>query len=378
MTALQRYPYMLVQDNGVTLPHPTSARVQVGYHIQYAQADVSFMSLSSLPQPWDVITIVMGASEASAQLRFTGFYICPTYGYYPQSIKLTCWGKLGRASQQYHSGDTDMSHNLSAPNGHGATDQALVATLLADAGLCSYPTTGYPQTNIPAGIGGTGRILGTISQSAGFAADTSTSGLDFINKLDQICLGYKTWDLADGSIVRQPVTAVPGAIGTQNWTFTEGLDIVKGSNTQDITSAKNMAVVTGWTGIKNGNTWPVQIKQANASLMFGGNQWYSQVSMSSAMIEWDLDSRRIANNGQGLAADAVANWLLQEQNRWIENLTLNTPRDDMILPNQTILVNSPTRLGVDRVYYVKGTDCQITDKNNWQQTLTLTGTVPPG
>ena len=436
-----RRPVLEVLLNGTPITNPLAARAQLGYNMRYGQGEATFRSLSGVTiVPSDTVQIVMGASSATAAARFTGFLAQTAPSLYEQLNKLNLWGNLGRAQLIAHSGDTDMSvssapawqpstaypiagtpairtvnhagnvYGLVTPgtsassggptgtsqsitdgscvwaygwpnlgvNGHGAPDQAIVATLLADAKILSS----YPPP-IPAAIGGMGRLLGTISQARGFDCDPNTKLLEFIELLDGVCGtvsggvggGWRTFDTPDGTVTRQLITTLPAA--EPAFTFTEGVDILRADILQDITTARNQIVQDGYDGDSNTREYIAQ--GANGYLLGpGGAQWYATDKRSSAMIEFDTEAHRVAadsTGSTGISCQEVANWQLGEQNRFIEKATFVTQRDDVIPLGATILIASP-HLGVSRNYWVQQTDCQAARTGAFNQTLNCLGSIP--
>ena len=96
------------------------------------------------------------------------------------------------------------------------------------------------------GIGGTGIVLGTVSHGRGFDWLEGESGTSFIERLDSICLGYRTYDTFDGTIVRTQIAGSPAV--TADYTFTEGVDIYRATESTTILEARNRVIVAGFPG----------------------------------------------------------------------------------------------------------------------------------
>jgi hypothetical protein len=379
VTTYLRQPILTVSVNGIPLSEVISARCQIGYTLSIAQAEVELPSLPEGLVPFDTVEVFMGATEATIEVRFTGYVTQIENELYPKAVKLTCRGNLQKAETYAAMTDVDMtSYAYYLINGgtFGHTDETMVSTILYIVGL----TTGYtPSGETPyTGIGGTGTMLGKTVPfvNTAFTWNTGESGLSFIQKLDSVCLGYCTFELADGSIVRQQISALPAVSASK--TFTEHVDIYRATALDTILEAKNRIKVSGWQ--RNNNTDAAK-NEATAdaenywfNILSGSTQWYVQHSLSSAMIEGSLID---GVDPAGLECQAVADWQLAELNVRRLRVNLTTPRDDNIAPGATIAINSPTRLGITtQNFWVQEVACEVNRQNQFAQNLVCLGVVP--
>lgn len=370
MSTTIRTPSLTVTRNGTPLSDVVSARTQHGFNMRVAEATVVCRALPSGIMPWDEIEITVGASAGTAAVRFTGYFIAPESQLYPQEVTLQCRGKLARAEVYEAPNNIDMSRYSAFIAGYdvsyGSTDQTMVATILY---LCRVIPGWGNGPYLGADIGGTGKTLGLVSKNRGFEYREGETGLSFIERLDAVCLGYRTYDTFDGTVVRTLITAVP--TGAADWpTFTEGADIFRASYGKTIIEAKNKIIVNGFPGWEN-ETEIRKVAQGGNQFLLNtdGSQYYQVEHISSAMIESEL------TGGTGLSCQEVAEWQLNELNRYSERITLTTPRDDLIAAGDIIAVYAPSRLALATTkFWVQSVDVERSRSGGFSQVLTcITG-----
>lgn len=363
MTNTYRQTSLAVTHNGAPLTGVLSANVSLGLGSRVASAQVEVSSLPTGLVPWDTIAITMGGTAGTAATRFTGYFVSADKVLWPKRVVLNCRGKLARAEALEAETNVDMS---SAGAGH--LDQVMVATVLYICGLSGdFVPSGETEMD---GIGGTGKTLGKYAKARGFQWDEGSSGLSFIDRLDQVCLGYRTYDTFDGTIKRTQITTVPAATAVA--TFTEHVDIAAASETTTILEARNKIIVTGFPGYEGNAAITYTALGANPFLVNAGGQWYLTHKTSAQMIE-----KQNAGAGDGLSCEEVANWLLGEKNSYRESVQLTTPRDDVIEPGDTIEVVSPTRLGItSRKFWVEGVSVGIGQNGAFSQSFTCLTGIP--
>jgi len=274
-------------------------------------------------------------------------------------------GKLVLAERYENPTQLDMSNA-----GVGATDEVLVSTALYYCNLAGAWTPADAPTAMT-GIGGTGKTLGTVAKDRAFSWFAGASGIAFIDMLDGVCLGYRTYDTFDGTIKRTQITTIPAASGSA--TFTEHVDILAATDTTTILEASNRVIVSGFAGMLGNAPISYTASGGNSFLVVDGVQWYVTSNLGSATIE----KQNTADAGDGLSCEEVANWLLDERNRYRERVELTTPRDDVIEPGNTIAVVSPTRLGIDsRRFWVETVTARIDQAGSFTQSFTCLSGVP--
>ena len=369
-----RTPFLEVKINGSAVDGVLEARTQLGYNLAIAQGEVTLTELPAGCDPFSPVQITMGAATPGV-VRFTGMVTQIEHELYPKTIKVTCRSNLQRAEIFQTQTDIDMTSyatvvNLQGGVGeYGHTDEDTVSTCLYLCGIYAGPEDWQPY--VTPGIGGTGIILGkTVADgNSGFTWVTGESALSFIQKLDAICLGYRIFDLADGTTVRQAISALPSL--TASKTFTEHVDIYRAMALDTVLEAKNRVTVRGFKKELN--------QRFNAPLpaiTFAANQWLEV--LSGAAPDWYVThtfSSAMIEDG-GISPDMVAAWLLAELNVRRLRVNLTTHRDDDIAPGATIAIVSPTRLGITtQNFWVQEVSCEVNRQNQFSQSLICIGVV---
>lgn len=363
--SIYRQPVITVTVDGAALTDVVSASVSLGLSSQIASAEIGVHALPAGLLPWSAVVVTLGATAATAAVRFTGYFIEARQALYPSRIMLSCRGKLVLAELHENETELDLSDG-----GTGATDEVMVSTLLYHAGLSGAWTPADAPTAM-ADIGGTGKTLGTIAKDAAFTWFAGASPMAFINVLDGVCLGYRTYDTFDGTIKRTQLVMIPSI--TSAATFTEHVDIASAQETQTIAEVSNRIVVTGFPGLEGNAPITYTAETNNPFLQVAGVPWYVTSNLGSGVIE----KQNTADAGDGLSCEEIALWLLAEKNRYREFVDLTTPRDDVIAPGDTITVQAPTRLGMtNRRFWVESLTVGIDEGGAFSQTLRCLAAIP--
>jgi hypothetical protein len=220
-----------------------------------------------------------------------------------------------------------------------ATDQNMVQAILNQVPNFSY--TG-------ADIGGTGRTFGGLAQIA-LSWAPYMSGIELIQKLDAVCLGFKTFEVFSGRPVRMQIYGYPS--GTVESTFTEGVDVRSGRGTRSIEQLVNSSYVEGIT-VPGSNGFAVIFDYVISANDFQPSGQPVVEQYKSELIEAPAGSGDYAagstsfgsglgNFAIGLSPTDVANWRLSERNRELVDITLTTFRDDLLAPGHTYAILSP-------------------------------------
>lgn len=206
ITAIVRTPYLFVFDDtaAVGVPQVLSARAAHGRDMRIAEATVRCTAIPAGTHYYDQISIVMGATAETAVTRFVGYLVDYDRAHWPREVTLLLRGRLILAEimDNTHVGGTDLVEGV------GATDQDIVTSVLETCGLDGGLVF----------IGGTGRTLGTVARDSYLWAE-GEKALAYIERLDEICLGYRTFDDPSGVVTRRAVSTV-GALADQIITVT--------------------------------------------------------------------------------------------------------------------------------------------------------------
>lgn len=322
-----------------------SARAEANFADPVSKGYVQFPTEPSWNHG-DELSIEMGNGYNQVE-RFRGTLLQGDYLNNPQTVSLTARGPLHRVLK--YRNPNPKGTNLIELTGGPATDEQIVQAVLNTAGI--------PYVF----IAGTGIVRGAVAPD-GFKWKYGESAMEYINRLDQASLGYRLIESLDGGIYRTQVIGRPRG-GDSDYLFTEGIDIYEGGQGQRSTYERYEAVTVSGFDYGDG-LGPVSYTNGSANSVF---------AFSSPMFESidDSDSRG------GLSCAAQADYLYQEVNREVVRLSgMSTPRDDLIGPGQTHVINS-LLLGVQESLWVMGVSCEITI-NEFVQTMEYIGGGSPG
>lgn len=310
---------------------------------------------------WDVLSVSAGLvvntptgpndpTNQGLLERFRGFVWDPGHDLWPMSSTMLGRGPLILAdrqkvpsdeemdaiknppvSVQYEAPGVDLSVN---PDTNAAwCDSDMITWVLGKCGLTSRIGV----------IGGLPHILGSQAFDQ-FCWSRRESGLSFIEKLDSMGMGWRTYELppcccVDGSktIYRTRMSMLPD-VGNVRATFWEGRDLLAGSSLQRSPSMiRNVVRVEGW----NPGDYPqVSVKVGVHPVPPPNvtNPLDTEYFSSSLIENTDPDPPT------GVSTSEVADWLLEEKLHDWRQGTIETWRDDAIGAGQSVYVNSP-RLG---------------------------------
>jgi hypothetical protein len=266
------------------------------------------------------------------------------------------------------------------PGGAGASDESMVRAVLT---ACGVPFT---DTN----IAGTGKALGSVFvdlddllQPGPFTWAEQATGLDFIEQLDAVSVPdsgdgrYRTFESLGGEVYRTPLVTAPAA--APDFSFTEGVDVLEATITRDPAGAANRVVVTGAPSPLGaivpgeGGTEYFAVSSEFAPYlppgMPDGPSGYPEAT--AAFASPLIEKGTIAEPGDVISCQAVADFLLGEYNAVIDTLEFSTPRDDLLGPGQTIHLDS-ARLGLtdpDRHYWVLHLEITLDERGAFTQRL---------
>lgn len=300
---------------------------------------------------YDDVSIVVDGT-----VRWSGVLYQVDRSLYPRSVSLICKGRLQFAADYKLQSDFSREEKglqlADLMGGTSATDQNVVSAVLAYVGV----STGGGS------IGGTGTVLGTIGPET-FVWNSSDTALGYIQKIDAISLGYRTFESAAGQIYRAQISSRP--TGDPDFTFTEGEDIAEGSSSRTVQDAYNSVRVGGYSvgDYADPRVW-----------------FQSEGGVNSRTYSWNnemVERRAEASPGQGFSCEAEAGYWLGELNREIVKVTMRTPRADVFGPGQIHLVQGPEgssdRLGVGEKLWVQRCDGELRSDGGFSQSLTYIG-----
>lgn len=327
---------------GSSVDNAFSARVSLGYDMSYGTASVDIAGEWPGGNFGDQVDIfVLG------EHWFSGVLIEVGYAFYPRVTTAQARGRMSVLEQFRPPGEIDRTDGLPLDDltGGPASDEDIVAAALS---LANLTTNG-------GNIAGTGIVMGTIAPNE-FSWRSNENALQYIQRIDQISLGYRTFESTGGSIFRSQVSTLPDT--GSDFTFTEGVDIVTASNSRSVQEAYDTVRVSGYAV---GDFLDPRIFVAG-----GGDRLFE---FNSPMIERRAES----SSGQGVSCEALANYWLNELDRVLVKLSMTTPRNDNIGPGQVHNIQASSRLGQSGNLWVQRVDKDYASDGRISQTMTYVG-----
>lgn len=357
-TSIYRTCVMSVTSNGDPLPDVFSASGEAGFQLRTSQAAVTMAALPSWIDFWSPIQVDLGTEGNTVATRFAGYVTDFDFSAYPRAVTLQCRGRLTKAEQVIAQLDTEPTSGDEVQGIllAGMTDTAQVRYVLDASGMGPDYSAGD--------IGGMPYVLGTeTSQSSKGAKSVflwgyKQTGLRYIESLDAASLGFRTYQLMGGQVVRRQVTGRPstGAAGTL---FTEGVDLWRGTANHSVRETYNRVVVSGFDSGSGPVRWTATAGHPHPP----PNVQYVSYPFSSPMIE----RQRASDPGDGIPADAKADQLIRDLNHVFLSVDLATPRDDFVNPGDDIGVYAPDRLQVAQNFWVQHVRCRVDEEGFTQE-----------
>lgn len=392
MTVTVRTVHLEVTVDGQPDPSAFAATCSFGYDQRYAEATVRRTGGGTVEIAyWSQIEIRMGTTPGEgAALRFAGYVIPVDNVLFPIENILVCRGRLYRAAfvKNNQPGGTDFGPQGPPAETQGTADEAMVAAVL-DA--CAVPYD-------PGNLAGTGKPLGSVyldlrnlqKLTAGpFTWAEQQSGLAFIEQVDAVSVPddasgrFRTFESLGGEVFRIKLATLPAAAA--EFAFAEGEDVLDARISRDVSGAANRVVVTGAPS-------PTELEAVGAGLdvqfsaqthftaatafapylppgLPAGPEGFPTVSVTFASPL--IEKSEVADEGDVLACEAVAQFLLGEHNTALDTLEFSTPRDDLLGPGQTVHLHSP-RLGLTdatRHYWLQHLEVTVDERGAFTQRL---------
>lgn len=303
---------------------------------------IGYLDLCSrIKAPSDALAEYQDAQAAAGNVATTGTFddgtnTWTTYAY-PEAT--------GSAAE-YRASGVDLSDG-----GAGQTDAEMVTQILNLCGLLAMLGT----------IGGTARILGTKAIPE-FCWKSGESASSTIKRLDDVSLGFRTYDAPDGTI-RRSLTGPRTPSGITDIVLTEGVDILEGAYVnQQPEKVVNRVTVTGWSA--DGQKREVSALGTSPSLPPG-------VTHKTENVSSDLIERAYAaDEGSGFSCEEVALWRLREDGTLWTQAPIPTWRDDVISPGDEITIEA-SHLGLSGSAWVVRTQASVNQAKRWRQEITV-------
>lgn len=378
--------------NGVSLPKILSASCTYSWKLSLPEATI-YVPTNPFPgsQPYDQpVTLTMGAGNNIQ--RFGGVFRKYNYALWPRALGLVFRGYLTRAAEYENTEGTLAYLGLSLHDLTGSdtpTDADVVKAVLTRCGV-AYSAGAIGGTGVTWGsryaqgqhnyVWRSGMSTSFLSGYGGVGQD----GLDYIQEWDKVSAVYTSKTAAAGFYrTYETVNGIRRALiggrprGSIDLTFTEGIDIEQTATSGREYPIANAAYVQGADfGLVGANP----VRNVNGSTFVGQSSNPFQPStrpvtyqFSSPLIEWALE----ADGGIGMNCERVGNALLADLNRETVSAKFRTPRDVLITPGMTILVQGhggqPDRLGIGEPLWVDQVTTGVDDRGVFYQDVMATG-----
>jgi hypothetical protein len=394
---------------GLTLTNAFAARINASASRRYTTATMYLHGipayLGDLQTPLDREGLIYcgagGGTGPNDQLRYRGRYKTYDTELWPNVAQLQFVGTLFDASRTFNPDlatpdpansipgklATDLIEVTNAwlgtPDADGASDEDMIRYLLTVSGVP------FEDGN----IGGTGRLFGTgvlvttdaTGQPTGpFIWPAGTSALSMIEQIDQVSVhadgerAFKTIESLAGVVYRVATGGRPReAFDVPQ--FTQGVDVKVAQGGGSILNLGNYAIVVGYTP-PGGLPAFTELESSNAYQSSDRHYLPSEGQVNLQMIEFETEAEA---DGNGMSTELYAQYVMGQINRVPKNLTLTTPRDDLIGPLQTHGVLLPALSLTEPMLCQEVTIAVNEQAGSWLQHLTEiaggseSGSAPP-
>jgi hypothetical protein len=354
------------------LPQVLSLRVVFGLDIRVSECYVTVPTLPSWIRKWDPVMVAAGPDPAHLYWRFGGYYLHNRRTLDPIGCELVCYGPLVRARVTVNNteGGTDMANSPT-----GRTDEAVVELALDNSGLT---TAELARLGMGRFIQGTGKTLGTVAwdvDDLGFptgplACRQGESWMAYVERLEEVTLGYRTFEAPSGYIVRTLAKPIPSSTAAHS--FTEGVDIFSADLTEEILQIKNKVIATGYDINDGGGPFTYTASQESPHLRApDGSALYVPQDIPNSMMEKSTS----AEAGDGISCQEVGLWRLEVGNREDRRLRYTTPSGEILFPQQTVAIASPNRLAITDKFVIQHLEMTLRPEEGWAQALVVQGGV---
>ncbi len=357
--------------------------VRLGFDQRVPEATINLKSLPPGLDRWQSLVVQMGLVGTGCTglaTRLSGYVFDWSRDLWPYTFKLVGRGQLALADRVRVPEDDEAEGTLpivpefEAPGIDLSCDPA-TGNDWTDADMIVYVLGQCGVTVDAANIGGTGRKLGTIAFEQ-FTWRRGQSGLEFCEDLDRICLGYRTVELLDGTVVRRLVSPRTPFVDTRI-DVSEGTHLLVGSSlAENGQAARNRIVVQGFD---DGAGAVVAVATGPHPNPPPGVTYESEL-VSSPLIEVELAADVVDNCG--LSCEEVANWKRDEYGYVMVEGEIQTWQDNLFQPGNTIYLTAP-HLGIGSgaapegtPLWIKSVRITIAEDGSFTQTLGVRGPRP--
>jgi len=341
-------PRLQVFIDGTELPYVLELTITRGLDQDMATAELVYPHpLPDVVRFWSKVQILAGAGSTYTE-RFVGYVISVESSLWPGAKMIRCQDVLAIAANRFTPEEMDL---------HDYTDQEAVRNVLF---RCGYHEGTFKAIN-PNTVGGsgTGTVLADIEEAQLFW-ELGQSGLEAIQNIDAISLGWRTYATAAGWIVRTLINTDPNTTASVH-EFGEGVDIIDGSATTEIVDPRNEITVSGFDGSVTVTTDPDD----------DPFHW----SRNSYWIRF-MALRTQATSSGIINPEDVALYILSQISKPLISITFSTHLDIPFRTQEVVKVTSE-HLEVDQNFWVQSVQLTITPEGEFTQTITGISALEP-
>jgi hypothetical protein len=342
-----RRPRVQVFIDGEPLPFVLELTITRGLDQDLATAEITYPHpLPDFVRQWSEVRILAGAGTHYLE-RFVGYVVGVDMSLWPGAKLIRCQDVLAIAANRFSPEEVDL---------HDMTDQFAVREVLFG---CGYRETLFSGIVGTTPGSGTGVLLADV-QEAQLWWELGSSGLEAIQQIDSISLGWRTYATAGGRIVRTLIDTDPNKVQTVH-DFGEGVDIIDGSATMEILDPRNEITVTGFDG-----SVTVTLDPEDDPFHFSRNAYWIRF----------MALRTQAISSGVINPQDVALYILSQIGKPLISVTFSTHLDIPFVGQEVIGLTSE-QLEVDQNFWVQSVQLSITPDGAFTQTITGISALQP-
>lgn len=334
-----RRPRLEVWIGGYLMPYVLELTTTRGLDQPMATAEITYPHpLPDAVKFWAEVKIYLTDDDGVMTQRFFGFITGMDQALWPGAKTIRCQDILAIAANTFTREPLDL---------HTYTDPQAIRAILAG---CSYGLGVYAYT-IP-DAAGTGTVIADVDEAV-LLWDVGVTGLEAIQGIDEISLGWRTYGTASGLIARTQIVTNPND-RTAAYTFGEGVDILEGSASVEIVDPKNEITLTGFDG-----TVTATLDESDDP--FGW--WHNSYWIRFMALQTQARHAGILN------PQDVAEYILSQVAFHVIKVTFSTYRAVLFNAQEVVRVVSE-RLEIDQKFYVQSVQLSVGPDGAVTQTVT--------
>jgi PKD repeat protein len=333
---------------GVQIINVLEVSTTRGLDMDVATADIVVpYPMPQICQLWSRVTIAMTVNDPNATPttglveRFVGYIISYGESLWPGAITIHCEDILALAKYTFTPEEVDLK---------GHTDIGAVRRILEPRASSSQGGVGL-GTNL-ADIHGLNKVL-TDFDDVQLFWEVGQTALEAIQMIDTASMGYRTFAMVSGRIVRRFINTDPNTVNQMHH-FQEGIDILEGSVTSEIKSPVQEITVTGWD-----EEWRATIDENQDPFDFRFNSYWIRFKWLREVID-----------GTWVNPAQITEYILSQISQNIYKVTFTTHIDILFQGAEVIKITSDHLRLKGRNYWVQSVQTTIDINGAFAQSIT--------